>query len=148
MKRIILLSTLLLLSKIGLCQLIIIGGLPGDTSKPTFTYDIDTIRVNGDTLFYVLSKFENDILIHREEEIFIEGETYGNKFHGKSEQWYIDGSKKVEGQFEFGTKKGLWKYWDEKGNLRQEVDREYFGRSHRGDTKFFIDGQPVEIREN
>lgn len=148
MTRLYLILTFVLLGKIGLCQLIPTGGLSGDSSEHTFTFSLDTIRINGDSLFYVLSMYENQILVHREEQILIDGKTNRSIFHGKTEQWYLDGSKKIEGQFEFGKKVGLWKYWDDEGNLTQDVDQAYLGIRKRGDTKFYIDGIPVEIRDD
>jgi hypothetical protein len=143
------LSTLLLLSKIALCQLEMPIRLPGEAADSIIIYRVDTLRINGDTAFYVISKFEGETLTHKEEKIvYPENDFYQELSHGKSEQWYKDGSKKIEGQFEFGKKIGLWKYWDKDRNLSQDVDRSDFRHGLRGTPKLFIDGQPVKIRED
>ncbi len=136
----------LFLQNIAFGQLIITGGLPGDTSPRTCRFEIDTLRMNGDNVYYTVSRYEHAALVHKEQQFFPGKDGYV-VFHGKAEQWYIDGSKKLEGQFVFGKKKGLWKYWDEKGNFRQDIDRESFGVNIIGVANYYIDGVPVEIRE-
>lgn len=41
--------------------------------------------------------------------------------HGRTASYYENGQKRYEGNYENGEKKGKWQYWDEQGNLAQEV---------------------------
>ena len=137
----------MLVQKIGFGQLIITGGLPDDLTPRSESFQINTLRINGDSTFYEVSKFKDSVLVHKEQQISITGQTI--IFHGKTEQWYEDGSKRIEGQFRFGKKMGLWKYWDEKGNLTQDIDIEAFERGRGSDKNYmFIDGEKVIKREN
>jgi len=137
----------ILIQKIGFGQLIITGGLPDDHTPRSEFFQIDTLRINEDSTFYEVSKFKDSVLVHKEQQISITGETI--IFHGKTEQWYEDGAKKIEGQFRFDEKIGLWKYWDEKGNLTQDIDAAAFGRGRGSDKDFmFIDGEKVMKRKN
>ncbi|MCB0803646.1 MAG: hypothetical protein KDB74_11140, partial [Flavobacteriales bacterium] len=70
-------------------------------------------------------------------------------FNGLSEQWYPNGMKKSEGKLKNGEKVGLWKYWDKRGNLTQDIDADAFGRGRGSSSGFiFIDGEKVMKRKN
>ena len=137
---------LILVQEIGFGQLVITSGFPDDHTSWSESFQIDTIRVNGDSTFYEVSKYKNSILVHKEQQTSIAGQII--IFHGKTEQWYEDGSKKIEGQFEFGKKMGLWKHWDAQGNLTQDIDADAFGRGHGSDKDYmFIDKEKVMKRK-
>lgn len=136
----------ILAQNIGFGQLIITGGLPDDHSPRSESFHIDTIKINGDSTFYEVSEFNDSVLVHKEQQISIADEPI--IFHGATEQWYPDGSKKLQGQFEFGEKKGLWKYWDEKGNLTQDIDAKTFVREYGPEKNYMlIDGEKIMKRK-
>lgn len=41
---------------------------------------------------------------------------------GSYSVWYKNGQKKMEGNINNDKKVGLWREWDEKGNLIEEID--------------------------
>jgi len=146
MMKLLFILTFVFLQNVGFGQLIITGGLPDDFSPRTYTFKIDTLRISGDSTFYEVSELEDSVLVHKEQQVSIKGENPEIIFHGITKQWYKDGSKKLGGQFEFGAKKGLWKYWDEKGNLTQDTGLIILGRgSEHG--YIFIDGEKVRIKK-
>jgi hypothetical protein len=143
MNRFLTILVFILVQNTGFGQLIITG----DLTPRSESFEIDTIRINGDSTFCEVSKYKDSVLVHREEQIIIASQTI--VFHGKTAQWYEDGTKKIEGQFEFDEKIGLWKYWDEKGNLTQDIDAKAFGRGRGSDNDYmFIDGEKVMKRKN
>lgn len=42
--------------------------------------------------------------------------------HGKHINYYKTGIKKVEGEYENGKRKGVWKWWNEKGEVNYKID--------------------------
>ena len=147
MNRLLTILIFILVQKIGFGQLIITGGLPDELTHRSETFQIDTLKINGDSTFYEVRKYKDSILVNREQQISVKGQTI--IFHGKTEQWHEDCSKKIEGQFKFGKKVGLWKYWDEEGNLTQDIDAEAFGRGRGSDKDYmFIHGKKVMKRKN
>ncbi len=44
------------------------------------------------------------------------------KKHGKHINYYKTGQKKVEGEYENGKRKGVWKWWNEKGEVDFKID--------------------------
>jgi hypothetical protein len=137
-----LLIIMLTISHYSFGQLIITGGLPDDLSKQKYSYQIDTAKVKGDSVFVVVQKFDNDILIFQEEQIFIDVKVI---FHGHSMQWYKNRRKKCEGTFHYGKEKNDWIYWDEDGN---QVRESYFEEDSwlRGSSDHYVDGIKLEIK--
>lgn len=44
------------------------------------------------------------------------------KKHGKHTNYYKSGKKKTEGEYEKGKRKGVWRWWSEKGEIDFKVD--------------------------
>lgn len=119
-------------------------------------YNIDTIRVSGDSSFITIQLFNNGQLIHKEEQVSIrlkatssncngEGaDLYAMKyyFHGNSIQWYSNGQLKCKGSFTFSKKNADWKYWNENGEEIPEPISSEDGHSRRG-PQYYIDGVNV-----
>jgi|GEM_PF-5816412 len=49
-------------------------------------------------------------------------EWWDGRKHGKFTLWYPNGQKRAEGQHDRMEPAGIWKYWDEKGELVQQKD--------------------------
>jgi len=133
-------------------QLIITGGLPGAIEPTKFRYTIDTLNINGDSVFTCVKKFENDTLVHQEEQVFVWNDTSKVRWleesypHGASMEWYLNGKQRCEGQLAYGIKVGLWKYWDEDGVLTMDIDATARIRRGTGKVLYYIDGVPVLYR--
>ncbi|MFH2094067.1 MAG: hypothetical protein ABIJ16_00090 [Bacteroidota bacterium] len=52
---------------------------------------------------------------------FVENVKEGKK-HGVYEGYYKTGLKKTQGRYENGKRKGVWKWWNEKGEVYYQVD--------------------------
>ena len=132
-------------------QLIISGSTSIETIRDKVQFQVDTLSQSGDSIFVIVSKFEKEILTYKEEQIFVQSKVREHRvvFNGLSEQWYPNGMKKSEGKLKNGEKVGLWKYWDKRGNLTQDIDADAFGRGRGSSSGFiFIDGEKVMKRKN
>jgi len=134
--------TMILTINFAFSQLIMTGGIPGELSKPYFTYKIDTLKVYNDSVFVLVKQYENDTLTFQEEQVFLPGEII---FHGHSIELYKNGQKKCEGTFNLGKRNNDWLYWDKFGG---QVPQELVSSDIqiRRCTYIYIDGKKVELK--
>jgi antitoxin component YwqK of YwqJK toxin-antitoxin module len=113
----------------------------------TLYYLVDSINLRvtfNDKKFY-LNHFENgfvtkknEIKLSFEDSFFFEENNLGcielkikqfpyYKFHGISEEYYLNGNLKIRGCYYDGKKYGTWKYFNEKGKI---LSKEYFGKKN------------------
>jgi len=66
---------------------------------------------NGDWIYY----FENGT-------IWCEGSFLDGVDHGQRIVYYENGQKRYEGSYIKGKQTGIWKFWDEDGDVQKEID--------------------------
>ncbi len=108
------------------------NGARNDVFKFSFEYQDSSSRYVG---FRIVKKERNKILpasifeetkkpidkIKKKAEIKVSLKK--NKLHGLYEEFYENGKPKVKGRFYYGQRKGVWKVWNENGDLI--IERKY-----------------------